>query len=252
MASMITQFVKSAARAAGLEVRRRGEIPSHAVDIRHAEVFPSATYSPWLSDKQFSLVYQMIRENTLVDVYRCYELWHLVAQAAKLADGDLIEIGVWRGGTGGLIAKQSQLSGIDNSIYLCDTFRGVVKAGSRDTSYVGGEHADADKDKVLKLLRTLGTSRVQILDGIFPDDTGHAISERSFRFCHIDVDVYESAKDIMSWIWPRLLPGGMVVFDDYGFHSCVGITRFVNEQSAHPDRLVIHNLNGHALVIKMS
>jgi O-methyltransferase len=252
MASVITQFVKSAVRAAGLEVRWRGEVPSHVPGIRHAEIFPAATYSPWLSDEQFNRVYEVIRGNTLVDVYRCYELWQLVAQAAKLPDGDLIEIGVWRGGTGTLIARKCQLTGVENPVYLCDTFRGVVKAGARDATYVGGEHADTDKERVLTLLRSVGIERVQILDGIFPDETGDGIRERSFRFCHIDVDVYDSAKDIMTWIWPRLVPGGIVVFDDYGFHSCVGITRFVNEERTRPDRLVVHNLNGHAIVIKMA
>jgi hypothetical protein len=33
--------------------------------------------------------------------------------------------------------------------------------------------------------------------------------------------------------------------------GCEGITRFVNEQVPMPDRLVIHNLNGHAIVIKL-
>lgn len=252
MSTTIKRFVKSAVRATGFEIRRRGEVRAHDRDIRHAEVFPAATYSPWLADVEFDRVYQSIRNSTLVDVYRCYELWQLVAQVAKLAGGDLIEIGVWRGGTGALIGRQCQLAGIENSIYLCDTFRGVVKAGTQDKSYVGGEHADTSQSTVVDLMRTLGIERARILNGIFPDDTGHLVSDCTFRFCHIDVDVYDSAKDIMAWIWPRLVPGGIVVFDDYGFHSCVGITRFVNEERARRDRLVVHNLNGHAIIIKMA
>jgi O-methyltransferase len=203
-----------------------------------------------LSDTEFVRTYRVIRDKTLVDVYRCYELWQLVAQTAKLPAGDLIEVGVWRGGTGALIGRQCKLAGIGNSIYLCDTFRGVVKAGTQDKAYVGGEHADTSQSTVVNLMQTLGIEHARILNGIFPDDTGHLISDRTFRFCHIDVDVYDSAKDIMTWIWPRIVRGGIVVFDDYGFHSCVGITRFVNEERARPDRLVVHNLNGHAIVIK--
>lgn len=248
----IKQFVKSAARAAGWEVRRRGEVPSHGAGIRHAEIFPAATYSPWLSDLEFDRVYQTIRGKTLVDIYRCYELWQLVAQTAKLTGGDLIEVGVWRGGTGALIARQGQLAGIENPLYLCDTFRGVVKAGNQDVAYVGGEHADTNRDAVAGLMGTLNLTQVRILDGIFPDDTGHLVQDRSFRFCHIDVDVYDSARDIANWIWPRLIPGGIMVYDDYGFHSCVGITRFVNEERARRDRLVVHNLNGHAVVVKIA
>jgi O-methyltransferase len=250
MSSGIKRVVKSAVRAVGLEIRRTGELRPYVPDIRHAEVSPAATYSPWLSDSEFAVVYQEIRGSTLVDQYRCYELWQLVAQTGKLPAGDLIEIGVWRGGTGSLIARRRELSQIDCSVYLCDTFEGVVKAGSRDGAYVGGEHSDTTQQSVLSLIQKLQLDRVHILPGIFPDATGHMVADRVFRFCHIDVDVYDSARDIVNWLWPRLVPGGMVVYDDYGFHSCVGITQFVNEERTKSDRLVIHNLNGHAIVIK--
>ena len=247
----LRRLTKVVIRAAGYELRRRAELLPVAPDIHHAEVFPNATYSPWLADREFQDVYEVIRHNTLVDIYRCYELWQLIAEAAKLEGGDVLEIGVWRGGTGALIAKKCQLAGIHAPIYLCDTFRGVVKAGSLDGAYVGGEHADTTKEVVLDLCRRLNLDRVQILEGIFPDHTGARVSDRQFRLCHIDVDVYESARDISNWIFPRLVPGGMIVYDDYGFYSCSGITRFVDEERRKPDRFVIHNLNGHALVIKI-
>ena len=238
------QFAKTVVRATGFEVRRTKELPAHAPGIRHAEVFPAATYSPWLADEEFKDIHALIRSNTLVDIYRCYELWQLIAETAKFPDGDVIEIGVWRGGTGALIARRCKRLGIDNPVHLCDTFKGVVKAGLRDTVYSGGEHSDTSKGAVLRLIRSLNLDQVNILQGIFPEDSGYLIADRRFRFCHIDVDVYDSARDILDWLWPRLVPGGIVVYDDYGFHSCVGITRLVNEERAKNDRLVIHNLNG--------
>ena len=45
--------------------------------------------------------------------------------------------------------------------------------------------------------------------------------------------------------------GGIVVYDDYGFKGCDGITTHVNEQIQLQDRFVIHNLNGHAIIIKL-
>jgi O-methyltransferase len=252
MGGTLKKIVKRLFNAAGFELRSTKEVPAYTPEIRRAEIFPSATYSPWLSDQEFTRVFEMIRQNTLVDRYRCYELWQLVAEVAKLPAGELIEIGVWRGGTGALIAKKVQLVGIREQLYLCDTFAGVVKAGSRDAAYSGGEHADTSKASVLELLARLNLDRVTVLEGVFPEDSGDSLKDHRFRFCHIDVDVYESARDINAWLWPRLVPGGIVVYDDYGFHSCVGITRFVNEERSKPDRLVVHNLNGHAIVMKLS
>src|SRR5205085_6592735 len=107
--------------------------------------------SPWLSDDEFKEAFAAVGGNTLVGIYSCYELWQLVAEAAKLTAGDLIEIGVWRGGTGALIARRCELSGISNAVYLCDTFRGVVKAGALDGHYRGGEHADTTRSEVEQL-----------------------------------------------------------------------------------------------------
>jgi O-methyltransferase len=47
-----------------------------------------------------------------------------------------------------------------------------------------------------------------------------------------------------------LAVNGVIVFDDYGFSGTQGVTRFVNALRSRDDLLFIHNLNGHAVVIK--
>ena len=215
----------------------------------YERVTPKATYAPWRDDKMFSATYDVIKDHTLVDIYRCYELWQLVAESAH-HKGALLEVGVWRGGSGALVAKRARSIGIHDPVYLCDTFAGVVKAGVQDAGYRGGEHANTSKKDVETLVTALGLTNVKILAGVFPEETGRMVQDRTFRFCHIDVDVYQSAKDIVEWVWPKLTPGGLIVFDDYGFWTCQGITQFVNEQRGKRDRLVVHNLNGHAIIIK--
>jgi O-methyltransferase len=217
----------------------------------YEQITPEATYAPWTTDRSFSEIYETIKSNTLVDKYRCYELWQLVKESAKL-DGAIIEIGVWRGGTGSLIAKQAELCGIRSTVYLCDTFTGVVKAGTNDSRYRNGEHADTSKVTVEGLVKKLGLKNTKILVGIFPDETSPYIEDCTFRFCHIDVDVYQSAKDIVDWVWAKMAIGGIVVFDDYGFSSCDGVTKFVNEQRNSNNCIVMHNLNGHGILIKIT
>jgi O-methyltransferase len=204
-------------------------------------------------DTRFNQTYEAVKDHTFVDRYRCYELWTLVEQSRKLSGGALIEIGVWRGGSGALIAQKAKSSGIPDPVYLCDTFSGVVKVGSEDvTFYKGGEHADTSRELVERLAHdTLGLDNVIVLEGIFPEETAHLIPNKQFRFCHIDVDTYRSAKDSLEWIWGKLVIGGMIVFDDYGFKYCEGVTKYVEELRGLPDRLLIHNLNGHAVLIKI-
>lgn len=231
-------------------IRQRGDSP--VVVQEYAPVTPLARYSPWNKDRLFQQACALIQGYTLVDKYRCYELWKLIEQSAKLSNGSIIEIGVWRGGTGALIARQAKNCDIQDRVYLCDTFTGVVKAGPKDSSYKGGEHANTTRCVVEDLIfKRMNLDNIEILEGIFPDQTGHQIEMLQFRFCHIDVDVYQSAKDIVDWIWDRIVPGGIVVYDDYGFEGCDGITKYVEEQINCKDRFVFHNLNGHAVVIKL-
>ena len=208
-------------------------------------------YAPWTVDPGFVEVFPKVQTHSMVDRYRCYELWDLVGQSAKL-QGSLIEIGVWRGGTGALIAKKAQLSGIPDPVYLCDTFQGVVKASGKDDGYRGGEHSDTSEEIVRKLVHRLDLPNTRILKGIFPEETGNRIADQKFRFCHVDVDVYNSAKDIIDWIWPRMVVGGIVVFDDYGFPTTTGIRDFVDDRKNEQDRISLFNLNGHAVWIKTS
>ncbi len=215
--------------------------------------FPSANYTPWMGDKDFLEIYNQIKQNTLVDIYRCYELWQLVQKTSLLnPTASILEVGVWRGGTAAIMATQLSKVNSSASLYLADTFIGVAKAGVNDDFYIGGEHSDTSQKLVEDLLQKTNYSHIKILKGIFPEDTAHSISSsEQFALCHIDVDVYSSAKDVLEWVWDKMIPGGLVIFDDYGFHSCTGIVKLVEEYRLHTDRHIIHNLNGHAIMIKL-
>lgn len=246
--------LQALARAPGLS----GRLPSSRLqrliaiaglpDLKYGGIYTRSSYAPWNGDAEFQRVYSAIRSHTLVDEYRCYELWALCGQLDALPPGDILEIGVWRGGTGCLLAARGKVGG--STAFLCDTFTGVVKAGVQDSGYVGGEHADTSRAAVMELAARMYLDNIEVLQGIFPDHTSDRVANRRFRFCHIDVDVYESAAQSFDWVWPRLVAGGIVVFDDYGFYSCGGVTRLVDRMRGAPDRLVIYNINGHAIVIK--
>ncbi|HLK39210.1 MAG TPA: TylF/MycF/NovP-related O-methyltransferase [Polyangiaceae bacterium] len=243
--SSLTELVQTGLRRIGLDVRRvRRE------GAEYADVFPRATYSPWNTDRVFRAFYERIERYTLVDVHRCHELWTLTRDLAAVP-GAILEIGVWRGGTGAVLGKAAELAGIRDPVYLCDTFRGVPKAGPRDPVYRGGEHADTSREGVEGLMRDLSLERVQVIEGVFPDESASRVTATAFRLVHVDVDVYDSAKDCVEYVWPRTSPGGVVVFDDYGFEGLGGIRQYVDEQRGRRGGLVVHNLNGHALLVKV-
>ena len=137
----------------------------------HEMAFPISTYAPWQSDPEFQAVYDAIRRNTLVDVWRCHELWSLLGELREVP-GAILEVGVWRGGTGALMAARAAALGLDEPVYLCDTWHGVVKTGEVDIYYRDGKHDDTSREIVEQLIARMGLENVELLEGIFPEDTG--------------------------------------------------------------------------------
>jgi O-methyltransferase len=105
---------------------------------------------------------------------------------------------------------------------------------------------------VRDLLKSAGVENARTLRGIFPDQTAGAV-DGPIALLHVDVDVYQSAMDVVNWALPRIPMGGVVVFDDYGFFGCEGVARAVHElRERMPGFFFFHNLNGHAVFVRLS
>ena len=93
--------------------------------------------------------------------------------------GAILEVGVWRGGTGALMAARAAGLGIEDRVYLCDTWKGVVKTGDVDIYYRDGKHDDTSQRDRRAPRRAAGARpNVELLQGIFPDDTGDQIADQ--------------------------------------------------------------------------
>ena len=88
-----------------------------------------------------------------------------------------------------------------------------------------------------------------IIDGKFPE-TSNIINNNVFSFVHVDVDVYKSVMDCCLFFYPRLMKGGILLFDDYGDYSCPGakiaVDQFFDDKSEYP----IYLPTGQCVVLK--
>jgi O-methyltransferase len=212
-------------------------------------VLPYATYAPWLKDKLFNNIYATVKKDALVVKTQAYELWQLVEETHHL-HGDIIEIGTWRGAS--LIIMATKMASMQSSstIYGCDTFEGVVKSSHKDNYYKDGMHSNTTLTYVQNRIAALQLSNIVLCKGIFPNETGNTVTSTQFRLCHLDVDTYQSAKDCVDFLWPKITIGGIMVCNDYGYPRTKGITQFVNELRQKNNSIVIHNLNGNAIIVK--
>ncbi|HEY6904108.1 MAG TPA: TylF/MycF/NovP-related O-methyltransferase [Candidatus Acidoferrales bacterium] len=135
--------------------------------------------------------------------------------------GDVAECGVWRGRT--LIAMGVYLQQMRSPRMLWgfDSFQGFQQ-----------ETPHNFKDTSLRLVEDkIGIFRlhnVRVVPGFFQSTLRTAENCR-FSFVHIDCDIYESYKECLAFFFPRMVPNGVILFDEYADPDWPGATQAVNE-----------------------
>ena len=92
--------------------------------------------------------------------------------------------------------------------------------------------------------------RIDFHAGCFPD-TATGLGDKRFAFVHVDADIYCSVHDACEFFYPRLVPGGVIVFDDYGFPSCPGARAAVDEFFDGRPEQPLYLGTGQALVVRL-
>ena len=138
----------------------------------------------------------------------------ICVRAAARLGGAMAEAGVLMGGSARLICEAKG----DAPLHLFDTFE-LLQSPPRDSagadeaelrSHFGGVHGR--RDAVGRLLAAY--SSVHVHAGIFPG-TAEKMAEERFAFVHLDLDLVRFTREALAIIRPRMLPGGIIVGDDY-------------------------------------
>jgi len=140
-------------------------------------------------------------------------------QGSLCIPGDVAEFGVHRGHTAASIDRVLAQDAPDKKLYLFDSYEGMPEISHHlDSAWEPGDLASPVED-VQELFADSG--RVKIVKGFF-SETLSQYPDLRFSFCHVDADLYTSVKECIEYILPRLSPGGIIVFDDYGFRAAAG------------------------------
>lgn len=183
-------------------------------------------------------------DKTVVGRSSCYMLYQLAKHTHALP-GDAAEVGVWRGGTTRLLSKA--FSGSGKVVHAFDTFAGMPKPDPSIDFHKEGE-ARASIEEVEAYLSDC--DNVRLHKGLFPD-TAEPLTTQTFCFVHADCDIYTSVKACCEFFYPRLERGGVMVFDDYGYYSCLGAKKAVDEYFNDRPEYPVYFYNGQAMVIKL-
>lgn len=158
----------------------------------------------------------------------------MLEQVRSLPSGDYAECGVYQGESAVIIAGKMAFG---PTLWLFDSFVGHGEPGPFDDSreHPKGRYADTDVDSVVARLPVKASVYISVIQGFVPDTFTNVPAETRFRFVHIDVDHYAPTKAACEFFLPRMVPGGMIRFDDY---SCVRGARKAIDEVVGPERLI--------------
>jgi O-methyltransferase len=228
--------------------RLRTWVASRGASVPDAHLY-RPLYSPWEGAPDFAEHYRAVRGHTLVSPDRCYVLWATLCQALRLP-GDVVECGVFRGGTALLEARTLAAAepATRRTLHLFDSFAGMPAGVADEESFAPGDLSRTSPERVRRLLAEYLFARLHV--GFIPA-TFAGLELPGVAWAHVDLDIEEAVRDAVAFLFPRLVPGGFMIFDDYGFPSCPGTRRAVDEAFAGRAEVPLCLPTGQCLVAKL-
>lgn len=143
------------------------------------------------------------------------------AEHALRLDGDFVECGVNTGILSRAVIEYVDFGArADRTLWLLDTFEGIPEQYvlPEERALVAGMNA-LYGDCLAQVEATFEAySNVRIVPGPVPDTLPFVTSE---RIAWLSIDMNNALPELaaVEWFWPRLVPGPIVVLDDYNFHG---------------------------------
>ena len=173
-------------------------------------------------------------------------MWALINSIKKVdyekIEGDIVECGIWKGGNIILINKLLKKIKLNKKIYCYDTFEGMISTDKIDKEISSGRSSlqiikDHEYYKCESLLKETkknisknfdDINNIYFIKGRVEDTlTEEKNIPDKISICRLDTDYYSSTKIELEVLYPRLVPGGFLIIDDYGHWS--GCKKAVDE-----------------------
>jgi hypothetical protein len=149
-------------------------------------------------------------------------------------EGSFVECGVWKGGSMMAILRTlKNLEATDREIYLYDTFEGMSEPTASDKSIRGESALNAFNEQKQTWEKIVYYSsleevkenissieypkeKIHFIKGKVEDTISHDNTSEKIALLRLDTDWYESTKHELEYLFPKLVPGGVLIIDDYG------------------------------------
>ena len=153
-----------------------------------------------------------------------------LAQECLDISGDFVEMGCYKGDTSLLLAEIVKAS--EKKLWIYDSFEGLPEKKEVDKSVMGvlfrgGELAVTKREVKQRFLRA--NLPVPVIKKAWFSELVENDLPEQIAFAFLDGDFYESIKDSIKLVAPKMSDGGVMVVHDYTNPALPGVKRAVDE-----------------------
>lgn len=145
-------------------------------------------------------------------------------------EGNVVELGCHVGATS--LFLQRTLANTGKTLHVYDSFEGLPVKTAADESLLGAQYKQgeltATKAEFIKHFKQAGLPLPVIHKGWFKDLKPKDLPGK-ICFAYLDGDFYESIRDSLGVVWPKLAPGAVIIVDDYQHEALPGARRAVDQ-----------------------
>ena len=163
-------------------------------------------------------------------IYKIMFLLQCMKETEHL-EGDIIELGSYKGGNAIMIAEFLKQIGSKKKVYACDTFSGIPEDSNVKDIADMGYFSDTNLDAVKKKLKKYDAFNVKLVIGDFRNTLPNLDKEK-FSLVFIDCNIFSSAKLAINFSYPRLVKDGVLFSHCYGAPKGKGSTSLWGETYA--------------------
>ena len=165
----------------------------------------------FLDDEDFKAAFtRHIHEENYVGygiMWRLY-MFSWAAKTCLRRNGDFVECGVSSGTSSIIMCDYLRFQNVEKTLYLYDAWG----MDSRVQSSAYGFSSDTMREVTDRFSRF---SNVKIVPGFVPESFAE-VKPQSIAFLHIDLNNADAEIAVLDHLYERVVPGGIVLFDDYG------------------------------------
>jgi O-methyltransferase len=171
-----------------------------------------------------------------------------LADTVAAVDGDIVECGTWRGGMIAGIAER--LGDARHQYHLFDSFEGLPPVqeidGPAAAAWQANDARDPDFDNcaaeerfAASAMRRSGIADYEIHPGWFEDTLApYAAAAPAIALLRLDGDWYESTMTCLRALHHLVVPGGLVIIDDYDpWDGCARAVHEFLAETSSTDRI---------------